>query len=181
LFIITRVAWVWLWCGNNRKMDSQIDPNLRRTFATSDDEGAIPGAQPPVREINFEVSESENLSVELERRLRHKLHRKAPKDKSHDETDPLSQNHRCRDSERMFHYSRSDYPVREWKFALPWGIPGPVVVNPLVMGLAMVWLWGLVIWSSGTFLLEFATSGALSVLFLDVSFIYWPVLHSKRV
>jgi hypothetical protein len=60
------------------------------------------------------------------------------------------QERRRRESAAMFNYSRSDYPVREWQFALPFGIQHPVVINPLVTGVSVAWLWGLVIGSAGT-------------------------------
>jgi hypothetical protein len=56
-----------------------------------------------------------------------------------------------RESAAMFNYSRSDYPVREWQFTLPFGIQHAVVINPLVTGVSIAWLWGLVIGSAGTF------------------------------
>jgi hypothetical protein len=56
-----------------------------------------------------------------------------------------------RESELTYNYSRSVYPVREWKFTLPFGIRHPIIINPLVTFIAVFWLWGLVIWAAGTF------------------------------
>jgi hypothetical protein len=55
-----------------------------------------------------------------------------------------------RESELTYNYSRSVYPVREWKFTLPFGIQNPITINPLVTFIAVFWLWGLVIWAAGT-------------------------------
>jgi hypothetical protein len=61
------------------------------------------------------------------------------------------QERKRRESESQFNYSRSNFPIREWKFMLPFGIQHPVVINPLVTGMAVTSLWGLVIWGGGTF------------------------------
>jgi hypothetical protein len=42
------------------------------------------------------------------------------------------------------------YPLREWQCQLP-RMKDPIRMNPVVTLISVVWLWGLVIWSSGAY------------------------------
>jgi hypothetical protein len=46
--------------------------------------------------------------------------------------------------------SGSSYPLREWQCQLP-RMKDPIRLNPVVTLMSVVWLWGLVIWSSGAY------------------------------
>lgn len=45
-------------------------------------------------------------------------------------------------------FSLLKYPVREWILTLP-GLHDPIALNPVVSMLAIVSLWGLVLWTAG--------------------------------
>jgi hypothetical protein len=121
-------------------------------------------------EGNSGVHDDEDDDDEEQRSKRRKLHRLAKLERR--------QERQRRESEQMFSYSRSIFPVREWQFYLPFDMsPYPIVINPLVTAVAVAWLWGLVIWSAGTYFITDSIPRKFTH-FLQQSQSYFPMMQS---
>jgi hypothetical protein len=90
------------------------------------------------------ISSAEELDLDDERR-RKKEQRRATRLAKHLAELGLDEN-----GDPIDNFSLLKYPVREWKFKLP-GFHEPIALNPAVTFIGVVCLWGMVMWSSGTF------------------------------
>lgn len=78
-----------------------------------------------------------------ERRLKRRL-RRAKKMAKHLENLGLDE-----EGNELDNFSLAKYPVREWKFTIA-GMRDEVAINPVTTLIAIVWLWGIVLWCAGT-------------------------------
>jgi hypothetical protein len=90
------------------------------------------------------ISSGEECDLDDERR-RKKEERRAKRLAKHLAELGLDEN-----GDPIDNFSLLKYPVREWKFKLP-GFHEPIALNLVVTFIGVVCLWGMVMWSSGTF------------------------------
>jgi hypothetical protein len=122
-------------------------PAAMRGGTVTNDEGS--SSEPRPRSLS--VPERIEMNSEERLRRRREIRQRRRQSQQLLEQITLERERRRRISAYQFNYSRADYPVRELKFKLPFGIVHPVMINPLVTGIAIVWLWGLVVWAASTF------------------------------
>jgi hypothetical protein len=81
--------------------------------------------------------------------------------------------------DKVGHLTELTYPLREWQFKVP-GLQDPIALNPAVTLIGVLFLWSIVIWSSGTVDPCHPYNGPVTVARLPLTINPLPLLQSTR-